>query len=39
VTRGQVFKDGTAENVIWLLDQAVHEHAKPTEIPADDGPQ
>jgi hypothetical protein len=29
VTGNQIFKDGTAENVIWLLDQAIHEYAKP----------
>jgi putative transposase len=29
----------TAENVIWLLDQAIHEYAKPREILTDHGSQ
>jgi len=28
VTGGHMSKDATAENVIWPLDQAIHEHAK-----------
>ena len=39
VTGNQIFKDGTAENVIWLLDQAIHEYAKPREILTDHGSQ
>jgi len=39
VTGSQIFKVGTAENVIWLLDQAVHEYAKPREILTDHGSQ
>ena len=35
----QKFKDGTAENVIWLLDHAIHEYAKPQEILTDHGSQ
>jgi hypothetical protein len=37
VTGSQIFKDGTTENVIWLLDQAIHEYAKPSEILTDRG--
>jgi len=39
VTGSQIFKHGTAENVIWLLDQAIHEYAKPREILSDHGSQ
>jgi len=35
----QKFKDGTAENIIWLLDHAIHEYAKPREILTDHGSQ
>jgi len=33
------FNEGTAENVIWLLDRAVHEYSKPREILTDHGSQ
>jgi len=39
VTASQIFNEGTAENVIWLLDQAVHEYNKPREILTDHGSQ
>jgi transposase InsO family protein len=39
VTASHIFKEGTAENVIWLLDQAVHEYTKPREILTDHGSQ
>jgi transposase InsO family protein len=39
VTGSHVFTEGTAENVIWLLDQAIHEYAKPREILTDHGSQ
>jgi putative transposase len=39
VTGSEVFKEGTAENVIWLLDQAIHEYSKPKEILTDHGSQ
>ena len=39
ITGSQIFKDGTTENVIWLLDQAIHEYAKPREILTDHGTQ
>ena len=39
VTGSEIFKEGTTENVIWLLDQAVHEYAKPREILTDHGSQ
>lgn len=39
VTGSHIFKDGTAENVICLLDQAIHEYAKPREILTDHGSQ
>ena len=39
VTASQIFKEGTSENVIWLLDQAVHEYRKPREILTDHGTQ
>jgi putative transposase len=37
VTASHIFKEDTAENVIWLLDQAVHEYMKPREILTDHG--
>jgi transposase InsO family protein len=33
------FNEGTAENVIWLLDRAVREYSKPREILTDHGSQ
>jgi transposase InsO family protein len=39
VTGSRVFKEGTAENVISLLDQAIHEYNKPREILTDHGSQ
>jgi len=39
ITASQVFKQGTAENVIGLFDKAIHEYAKPTEILTDHGSQ
>jgi transposase InsO family protein len=39
VTGSHIFKDGTAENVISLLDQAIHEYTKPREILTDHGSQ
>jgi transposase InsO family protein len=39
VTGSQIFKEGTAENVIWLFDQAIHEYTKPREILTDHGTQ
>ncbi len=39
VTGSEIFNEGTAENVIWLLDQAVHEYSKPREILTDHGSQ
>jgi putative transposase len=39
VTGSQIFNEGTAENVIWLFDQAIHEYAKPREILTDHGSQ
>lgn len=38
-TGSRIFEGGTAENFIWLLDQAIHEHAKPREILTDHGTQ
>jgi transposase InsO family protein len=32
-------QEGTAENVIWLLDKAIHEYSKPREILTDHGSQ
>ena len=37
VTGSEIFNEGTAENVIWLLDQAIHEYAKPKQILTDHG--
>lgn len=39
VTGSELFKEGTAENVIWLLDQAIPEYSKPREILTDHGSQ
>lgn len=39
VTASEIFKEGTAENVISLLDQAIHEYSKPREILTDHGSQ
>jgi transposase InsO family protein len=39
VTASQIFKERSTENVIWLLDQAIHEYAKPREILTDHGSQ
>jgi len=39
ITASELFNEGTTENVIWLLDQAVHEYAKPREILTDHGSQ
>ena len=39
VTASQIFMEGTAENAIQLLDQAIHEYTKPREILTDHGSQ
>jgi transposase InsO family protein len=39
VTASQIFKEGSAENVIWLLNKAIHEYTKPREILTDHGSQ
>ncbi len=39
VTGSRIFNEGTAENVISILDQAIHEYAKPREILTDHGSQ
>ncbi len=39
VTASELFSEGTAENVIWLLDQAIREYSKPREILTDHGSQ
>ena len=39
VTASEIFKEGTAENVISLLDQAIREYSKPREILTDHGSQ
>ena len=39
VTASEIFSEGTAENVISLFDQAVHEYTKPKEILTDHGSQ
>jgi putative transposase len=39
VTGSELFKEGTAENAIWLLDHAIHEYSKPREILTDHGSQ
>ncbi|MBS7622875.1 transposase family protein [Candidatus Bathyarchaeota archaeon] len=38
-TGSELFKQGTTENVIWLLDQAIHEYSRPREILTDHGSQ
>jgi len=35
----QIFRDGSARNVIWLLDQAIDEYSKLREILTDHGSQ
>jgi transposase InsO family protein len=39
VTGSELFKQGTTENVIGLLDEAIHEYPKPREILTDHGSQ
>jgi transposase InsO family protein len=39
VPASEHFREGTTENVIWLLDKAIHEYAKPREILTDHGSQ
>jgi len=39
VTASKIFEEGTGENVIWLLDKAIHEYSKPREILTDHGSQ
>jgi transposase InsO family protein len=39
VTGSEIFNEGTAENVIWLFDQAINEYTKPREILTDHGSQ
>ena len=39
VTGSEIFEEGTAENVIWLFDRAIHEYSKPKEILTDHGSQ
>ena len=39
VTASELFDEGITENIIWLLDRAVHEYAKPREILTDHGSQ
>lgn len=39
VPGSEIFTEGTAENVIWLLDKAIHEFNKPREILTDHGTQ
>jgi len=39
VTASELFNEATTENVICLLDQAIHEYAKPREILTDHGSQ
>ena len=39
VPGSRIFNEGTAENVIWLLDEAIHEYTKPREILTDHGSQ
>jgi len=39
VTGSEHFNEGTAENVIWLFDRAVHEYGKPRETFTDYGSQ
>lgn len=35
VTGSEIFNEGTAENVIWLFDEAIDEYSKPREILTD----
>jgi len=37
VTGSERFNEGTAENVIWLFDRAIHEYGKPREALTDHG--
>jgi transposase InsO family protein len=37
VPGSEIFTEGTAENVIWLFDRAVHEFGKPRETLTDHG--
>jgi putative transposase len=37
VTGSDLFDEGTAENVIWLFDRAIHEYGKPRETLTDHG--
>jgi putative transposase len=39
VPASEHFREGTTENVIWLLDKAIHEYSKPREILTDHGSQ
>jgi putative transposase len=39
VPASEYFREGTTENVIWLLDRAIHEYPKPREILTDHGSQ
>jgi transposase InsO family protein len=39
VTASQIFKKGSTENVIWLLNKAIHEYTKPREILTEYGSQ
>jgi len=39
VTASRIFKEGSTENVLWLLNQAIHEYTKPREILTDHGSQ
>jgi transposase InsO family protein len=39
IPASHIFKEGTTENVIWLLDHAIHEYARPREILTDHGSQ
>lgn len=39
VTASRIFKEGSTENVIWLLGQAIREYSKPREILTDHGSQ
>jgi len=39
VPGSEIFTEGTAENVIWLFDRAIHEYSKPREVLTDHGTQ
>jgi len=39
VPGSEIFTEGTAENVVWLFDRAVHEYGKPREALTDHGTQ